>query len=125
MPIKTVRAHSEIIRRVGLGAQQCAECGQVYRDTNIPETCDNGECPTNTEHQHDPSRCTWAAGVWRCPTAEDLRLERLASCSVKYCYHLTEGQGRAIQQYLLNYAEHSEREGGLGWRIREMAKLFD
>lgn len=49
MTFKTVRAHSEIIRRRGLGAQQCDQCGWIYVDPAIPKSCDNGECPTNKE----------------------------------------------------------------------------
>ena len=49
MALKTVKAHSEIIRRRGLGAQQCDQCGWVYIDPAIPKSCDNGECPTNRE----------------------------------------------------------------------------
>lgn len=54
MAIKIVRADPKIVRREGLGAEQCAACGQVYRINHVPEVCVNDGCPTN---QHDDSLC--------------------------------------------------------------------
>lgn len=155
MPIKTVRAHPEIIRRVGLGAQQCVECGAVYIDTAIPETCDNGECPTNRMESSDLfgndlsrtdsfgtpllAQAIRIEDIWACPkcgaqnrTTSGATKTECSNCyyriKVPHHYHITEEQGKAIQQRLLNYAnyaDHSEREGVLGWRIRELAKLFE
>lgn len=47
MPIRIVRASREIIRREGLGAEQCEACGHIYRIDHVPEVCENVECPTN------------------------------------------------------------------------------
>lgn len=56
MPIKTVKAHPEIIRRVGLGAQQCERCGQVYRIDHVPDKCVNEKCPTNEEESDESTK---------------------------------------------------------------------
>lgn len=47
MAFKTVKAHPEIIRRQGLGAQQCVDCGAVYRIENMPKECACASCPSN------------------------------------------------------------------------------
>lgn len=104
MAFKTVRAHPEIIRRLGLGAQQCQDCGTVYKDTEIPKACDNGECPTNRQTMADDVLQTGA-----------------------YRYHLTEVQGKAVRTYLKMYSCHFHRigareEGDHAW---ELAKLFE
>lgn len=49
LEFRLVRAHYEIIRRRGMGAQQCTQCGWVYIDPDIPKVCANPDCSTNRE----------------------------------------------------------------------------
>lgn len=99
MPIKTVAAHSEVVRRLGLGVRQCAECRWAYSDGAIPEECVNPECGS-----YDRTR------------------------NYDVVYHVSAEEGRAVELALKAYStllhgwEDKRPEAD---RIWELAKLFE
>lgn len=65
---------------------------------------------------HDPYRCMWVAGEWRCPTG-----------GYDTVVHLNADTARAVELALKSYSSilHSRklhREGDIIW---ELAKLFE
>lgn len=115
MPIRTVAADPEIVRRVGLGARQCVECGTVYNDAKIPEWCGRVGCGQSFERIEALSRNDPEAGSYDRTREYDA------------VYHLTEEQGKAIEEQLKLYAAdlhriHRRVQANAAW---ELAKLFE
>lgn len=122
MAFKTVRAHPEIIRRLGLGAQQCQDCGAVYKDTAIPKSCENGECPTNRPSGHPTE---YLSEGYRQGYEAALKEIIAGNAAAPKRYHLTEAQGRTVKEHLLHLARWLEHEGGSARDIRNLIKLFE